>query len=123
MLKLSHTTKRTALAALLTAGLAGSAAVTLVPAPSHAQSYRDYDDHYRGDDGGRYYRDRDRDYYRDGYNNQYRADWDGRYHRYWNGRAWVGIGVPGFGIGVYDYPYYNNGYAGPYCDAYGYCTY
>lgn len=118
MLKLSHTTKNTALAALLTAGLAGSAAVAFAPTASHAQYYRDYDDRYRGDDG-RFYRDRD---------DRYRADWDDRYrdHRYWNGRTWVDIGVPGFGIGFYDYPYYN-GYYGPYCSSYdyyyGYCTY
>jgi hypothetical protein len=118
MLKLSHTTKNATLAALLTAGLAGSAAVTLAPVAGHAQSYRDYDDHYRGD----YNRDR----YRGDWDDRYRADRDDRYHRYWNGRAWVGIGVPGFGIGFYDYPAYS-GYYGPYCSSYdyynGYCSY
>lgn len=117
MLRFSHTTKNAALAALLATGLAGSAAVTLAPVASHAQSYRDYDDRLHRDYDGRFHRDYDDRYYRDR---------DDRVHRYWNGRAWVGIGVPGFGIGFYDYPYYN-GYYGPYCSSYdyyyGYCSY
>lgn len=120
MLKLSHTTRNTALAALLATGLAGSAAVTLAPVAAHAQYYHDYDDRARAGYDRDYYRDRD---YR------YRGDVDDRYrgdHRYWNGRTWVGIGVPGFGIGFYDQPNYN-GYYGPYCSSYdayyGYCSY
>ncbi|HEX4158642.1 MAG TPA: hypothetical protein VHY79_09205 [Rhizomicrobium sp.] len=121
MLKLSHTTKNTALAALLVAGLAGSGAVTLTPVAGHAQSDRDYyrgsDDRYRGDWDDRYRRDWD---------GHYRSDWY-RYHRpYADDRGWVGVGVPGFGIGFYDYPAYS-GYYGPYCSSYdydnGYCSY
>jgi len=94
MLKFSNTARKAALAALLGAGLAGSAAVTLTPVAAHAQYYyRDWDD---------------RPYYR---------DWDDRYH------GWVGIGVPGFGIGFYTSPY--RYYYGPYCSRYdfyhGYC--
>lgn len=91
MLKFSKTAKKTALAALLGAGLAGSATVTLTPVVAHAQYY------YR--------------------------DWDDRpYYHDWDDRGWVGIGVPGFGVGFYTdpYPYY-----GPYCSRYdfyhGYC--
>lgn len=112
MLKLSNHMKNAALATVLGAGLLGSAAVTFAPAIAHAQIYRDDD---------RYYRDRD---------DRFHRDWDDRYHRYWNGRTWVGIGVPGFGIGFYDYPAYPYSapaYDRPYCDAYdydhGYCTY
>ena len=113
MLKLTHTTKNAALAALLTAGLAGSAAVTLLPQAVHAQ---DWDDRY-------YYRDSDDYRYRTDVDR--RADWDDRtYHPDWDDRTWVGIGVPGFGIGVYSHPYY--GYH-PTCSRYdyyhGYCTY
>lgn len=116
MMKLSHTTKKAALAVLLSAGLAGSAAVTLAPVAGHAQYYRDRDDrYYRGDWDDRYHRDWDDRYYHTYY-----------HHPDWDDRGWVGIGVPGFGIGFYDYPYYN-GYQGPYCSAYdydnGYCTY
>ncbi len=114
MLKLSHTTRNAALAGVLAVGLAGSAGMVLMPAIGHAQ---DRDDGYYRD---RYYRDRD-DHYRGDYDDRYRRDYDARYHRYWNGRSWVGIGVPGFGIGFYDYPAYP--YYGPYCDAYGYCDY
>ncbi|HTT85304.1 MAG TPA: hypothetical protein VMF67_17645 [Rhizomicrobium sp.] len=121
MLKLSHTTKKAALAGLLAAGLAGSAVVTLKPVAAYAQDrddgyYQDRDNGYRGnwDDG-----------YRSGWNDRNRADWY-RDHPYWRDRTWVGIGVPGFGIGFYDYPY-DNGYYGPYCSAYdyynGFCSY
>ena len=116
MVKLSHTARSGALAALLTLGLAGSATVTLVPQTAQAQRYYDSDDRYRGDWDDRYRGDADDRYYH--------RDWDD--HRYWNGRTWVGIGVPGFGIGFYDYPYYS-GYYGPYCSSYdyynGYCSY
>jgi hypothetical protein len=118
MLKLSHTTKNTVLAALLAAGLAGSATVALAPTAGQAQGY--YDDYG-------YYHD---PYYRD---DHYRADWY-RDHPDWyrdhprdRDRSWVGIGVPGFGIGFYDdYPRYN-GYYAPYCSDYdyghGFCIY
>ena len=114
MLKLTHTTKNAALAALRTAGLAGSAAVTLLPQAVHAQ---DWDD--------RYYRDSDDYRYQTDNDYRYHTDWDDRYyHRDWDDRAWVGVGVPGFGIGFYSHPYY--GYH-PYCIRYdyyhGYCTY
>lgn len=93
MLKFSNTAKKAALAALLGAGLAGSAAVTLTPVVAHAQYY---------------YRDRDDRYYRD-----------------WDDRGWVGIGVPGFGIGFYTNPYPYPYYYHPYCSRYdfyhGYC--
>ena len=109
MLKRTHTTKNAALAALLTAGLAGSAVVTLMPQT------------VRADSDDRYYRDRDDRYYGDRDDYRYRARY---YHRDWDDRGWVGIGVPGFGIGVYSHPYY--GYH-PYCSRYdyenGYCTY
>lgn len=111
MLKLSHSTKNAALAGLLAAGVAGSAAVTLAPVVAHAQVYRDRDD---------------RPIYRDRDDRVYRGDWDNRYyHGYYRPYGgWVGIGVPGFGIGfsTNPYPYY-----GPYCSAYdyynGFCTY
>jgi hypothetical protein len=106
MLKLSHTTKYAALAALLTAGLAGSAAVTLLPQTGHAQ---DWD--------GRYYH-RDWDDYR------YHRDWDDRYryyHRDWDDRAWFGIGVPGFGVGFYSNPGYYPYYCSRYDYYHGYC--
>ncbi|HEY3778063.1 MAG TPA: hypothetical protein VGL35_08385 [Rhizomicrobium sp.] len=117
MLKLSHTTRNAALSALLAAGVAGSAAVTIAPVAAHAQPYRDRDYTYHRDwDAG----------YRADWDDRYRADRDYYYHRDWDGRNWVGIGVPGFGIGFYDYPYYN-GYYGPYCSDYdydnGFCTY
>jgi len=82
MLKLSHTTKNAALAALLTVGLAGSAAVMLVPQTGHAQ---DMDDRY-------YRRDWDDRYYHRDYDDRY-------YHRDWDDRAW-------FGVGFYDYPHH-----------------
>ena len=112
MLKLSHTTRNAALSAVLAAGLAGSAAVTIAPVAANAQMYSDRDHGY---------------YHRDWDDRYYHRDYDDRYHRYWNGHTWVGIGVPGFGIGFYDnsYPYYD-GY-GPYCNSYdyynGYCSY
>lgn len=95
MLKFSNTAKNAALAALLGAGLAGSAAVMLTPVVAHAQYYySDWDDHY-----------------------YYDRDWDDGY------RGWVGIGVPGFGIGFYTHPYRH--YYAPYCSRYdfdhGYC--
>ncbi|MGH6887791.1 MAG: hypothetical protein ACREHF_01090 [Rhizomicrobium sp.] len=115
MLKHSHTTRNAALGALLVAGLAGSATITIAPVAAHAQPYRGRDYVYHRDWNGRYraYRgDRYRDY-------RY-------YHPGWTDRGWVGIGVPGFGIGFYDYPSYS-GYYGPYCSAddyyNGYCTY
>ena len=97
MLKLSNTARNVALAALCSAGLAGSAVVTLAPAVAHAQYY-DPDD--------RYYRDADDYRYR-----YYHRDWD-------DTRGWVGIGVPGFGVGFYTnpYPYHY----GPYCSRYDY---
>lgn len=105
MLKLSHTTKNVALAALLTAGLAGSAALTLVPVTVHAQ---DSDDRY---------------YHRDWNDRYYRSDWDHRYYRGdWDDRGWVGIGVPGFGIGFYTGPYHRYYYGCSRWDYYhGYC--
>ena len=116
MLKLSHTTRNAALSALLATGLAGSAAVTIGPVAAHAQPYRDRDYDYHHDLDDRYHRDWD---------DRYRADRD-YYHRDWDGRSWVGIGVPGFGVGFYDYPTYS-GYSGPYCSSYdyyyGYCSY
>ncbi len=119
MLKLSHTTRNTALAALLAAGLAGSAAVTLTPVAAQAQTYHDSDDRYRSDYDGRYYQDRD-DRYRRDWDDRYRRDWD---HRYYGDRSWVGIGVPGFGIGFYGRPYYDGPYCSSYDTYYGYCTY
>jgi hypothetical protein len=111
MLKLSNITKKTALATMLGAGLIGSTVVMLAPVVAHAQVYSD----------DRYYRDRD---------DRFHRDWDDRYyHRDWDDRGWVGIGVPGFGIGFYDTPtYYHHYYYGsPYCSSYdydhGYCTY
>lgn len=105
MLNLSHTTKNAALAALLTAGLAGSAVVTLMPQTVHAQ---DWDD--------RYYRDRD-DY-------RYHAYWhDPSYHRDWDDHTWVGVGVPGFGIGFYSHPYYDRRYCSDYDYDRGFCSY
>jgi hypothetical protein len=111
MLKLSNITRKTALATVLGTGLIGSAAITLAPAVGHAQVYSDPDD--------RYVRDRD---------DRFHRDWDDRYyHRDWDDRGWVGIGVPGFGIGFYDTPTYYHYYARPYCSSYdydhGYCTY
>ena len=112
MLKLSNTMRNAALATVLGAGLIGSTAVTLAPTAANAQAYRDPDD--------RYARDQDDPFHR---------DWDDRYyHRDWDDRGWVGIGVPGFGIGFYDTPtYYHYYYARPYCSSYdydhGYCTY
>ena len=96
----------TAALATVTAGLAGSAAVTLLPQTVHAQ---DWDDRY-------YHRDWD-DY-------RYHRDWDDRYyHRDWDDRGWVGIGVPGFGVGFYTNPGYR--YNPYYCSRYdyyhGYC--
>ena len=113
MLKLSNTMKRAALATLLGAGLIGSTAVTFAPAPANAQVYRDPDDRYDRDRDDRVVVHRDR---------------DDRVHRDWDDRTWVGIGVPGFGIGFYDYPtYYHTYYPAPYCSDYdydhGYCTY
>jgi hypothetical protein len=118
MLKLSHRTRNAAVGALFAAGLAGSAVVTIAPVAAHAQIYR-------GRDYG-YYRDRD-DRYRANWGDRYRADRDyGNYRRGWGDRGWVGIGVPGFGIGFYDYPY-DNGYYAPYCSSYdyynGFCAY
>lgn len=86
MLKLTHTTKNAALAAVLTAGLAGTAAVTFLPQTVRAQ---DYDDRWR---------DRDDAYWR--------AHYYDYYHRDWDDRGWVGIGVPGFGVGFYTGPTY-----------------
>ena len=101
MLKFSNTARKAALVALLGAGLAGSVAVTLAPGSADAQYY---------------YRDRDDRYYR---------DWDDRYrfHRDWDDRGWVGIGVPGFGVGFYTnpYPYYYGPYCSSYDYYYGYC--
>ena len=111
MLKFSNTMKKAALVALLGAGLAGSAVVTLAPQVAHAQYY---------------YRDSDDRYYRD-WDDRYRRDWDDRYryHRDWDDRGWVGIGVPGFGVGVYTnpYPYYYEPYCSSYDRYYGYCSY
>jgi hypothetical protein len=111
MMKLSNSMKNAALATVLGAGLIGATAVSFAPVAAHAQWDRDRDD--------RVVRDRDVRFHR---------DWDDRYyHRYWNGRTWVGIGVPGFGIGFYDTPAYDTYYASPYCSdydyEYGYCTY
>lgn len=118
MLKISHVTRKAALGTLLAAGLAGSAALTVAPVAAHAQPYADRDYGYQ--------RDWD-DRYRGNWDDRYRPDADYRYyHRDWDDRGWVGIGVPGFGIGFYDYPY-TPGYYGPYCSAYdydnGYCSY
>jgi hypothetical protein len=118
MLKLSHKTRNAALGALLVAGLAGSAVVTIAPVAAQAQRYgygdRDYD----------YHHDMDNRYYHRDWDDRYRGDRDRYYDRDYN-RGWVGIGVPGFGVGFYDQPYYN-GY-GPYCSAYdydnGFCSY
>jgi hypothetical protein len=119
MLKLSHTTKKAALATLLAAGLAGSATVTLAPAAGHAQPYGYYDD-----DG--YYHD---PYYGGDWDNHYRADWYRdhpdwyRYHPDWDDHGWIGIGVPGFGIGIYDdYPHYYRHYCSDYDYDHGYCS-
>lgn len=101
MLKFTNTARNVALAAVCSAGLAGSAAIALAPAVAHAQYYRDPDD--------RYHRDWD---------DRYRANYR-YYHRDWDDRGWVGVGVPGFGVGFYTnpYPYYCSRYD----RYYGYC--
>jgi len=121
MLKLSRGSGNAVLAAVLAAGLAGSATVALAPTAGQAQSYGYYDE-----DG--YYH---APYYRGDWDNRYRADWYRDYPDWYrdhpDDRGWVGIGVPGFGIGFYDeYPDYND-YYGPYCSDYdydyGFCSY
>ena len=114
MLKLSNTMKNAAFAALLGVGLAGSAIVTLAPAPAQAQMHRDFD-RFRGDRDDRFFRgDRDDRFFR--------GDRDDRF------RFGVGLGFYGY---PYYYPYYSgyyyDPYYGPYCSSYdyyyGYCTY
>lgn len=96
MLKLNL--KNAALAALLTAGLAGSA--TLTAPAAYAQGYTDRD--YRNHD-----------------------DWRSHrivYHRYHPSnyhRDWIGIGRPGDGVGIYTNRYHH--YCSHWDATYGYC--
>jgi len=97
------TTKNAALAALLTAGLAGSAAVMLVPPVAVAQSTTD-------NNSNSPYRDN---------TSTHRVVYH-RYHASAYHRDWLGIGTPGSGFGFYTNPYHH--YCSRWDARYGYCT-
>ena len=97
--------KNAALAALVTAGLAGSAATVLVPPVAHAQGYNDNNNNNHG---------RDRDYSRAHRGAYYRYRHESAYHR-----DWLGIGTPGYGFGFYTNRYHH--YCSHWDPTYGYC--